>query len=174
MLDDFLYVGMDESNHGETKSRIGEIVVATFSHDSSFWDYKKNLGRRDFSKIDEALLKEMEYFYTMLPHELAKPNYSNLPLVAPFLVGYYLDLKKEGFRIKMGLDGDLNKDDKNNLTKTFEARQLEVEIHNFTKRNRIHNGPELIYLAHLIANKTISKSLLEIAEDKRYIPFDIL
>jgi hypothetical protein len=173
MPKEILYIGMDESNHGETKPRIGEIVVATFSYDFSFWDYKKNLGRKDFFKIEEAVIRGVEYYYTTLPHELASLNYSNLPLVAPFFVKSFLDLKRRNSRVKLGLDGQLSKEDELSLTNIFAEQNIETDIFNFTKRNRIHVGPELIYLAHLIANQSINKSMIEIAQDKHYMPFDL-
>ena len=165
---------MDESNHGETKPRVGEIIVATCSYNSFFWEDRRNPDRRDFSKIEEALMKGVDYNYTILPHELAKGNYSNLPLVAPFFVEHFLKSKRRASQIKLGLDGHLNKEDKEKLVKIFAEEDIQAYISNFIKKNKLHKGPTLIYLAHLIANSTLNRSLYEISEDERYIPFDVI
>ena len=174
MPKEVLYIGMDESNHGETKPRIGEIVVATCSYNHIFWDDKRNPDRRAFSRIEESLVRGVDYNYTILPHELAKGNYSNLPLVAPFFVGNFLKSRKDIRQIKLGLDGHLNKEDKEKLIALFAEDNVEAQISNFMKRNKLHYGPTLIYLAHLIANSTLNRSLYEISEDERYIPFDVI
>ena len=165
---------MDESNHGEVKSRIGEIIVATCSYNKTLWEYKKHFRRRDFSKVNERLNENLiDYVYTLLPHEIAKYKYSNLPLVAPFLVDSLLEDKAVS-KVKLGLDGQLKREDKNNLIDTLEETGLEFDVFNFIKRNHVHYGPELIYLSHLIANNLFSQSMLEIAKDDHYLAFDIL
>jgi hypothetical protein len=169
-----LYIGMDESNHGETKPRIGEVVVATCSYNHLFWDYKKSINRRNFSKIEEALNRGVNYFYTILPHELAKENYSNLPLVAPFFVTHFLKSIRSASQIRLGLDGQLNREDKGKLMDIFSEKDIQVNVLNFIKKNGVHYGPELIYLAHLIANSTMNRSLIEIAGDDHFIPFNII
>ena len=174
MSKEVLYIGMDESNHGETKPRIGEIVVATCSYNHLFWQDKKNPDRRAFSKIEEALIKGVDYNYTILPHELAKGHYSNLPLVAPFFVNHFLKSKRAVSQIKLGLDGPLNKEDKERLVEVFAEDDVQAYISNFMKKNKLHYGPTLIYLAHLIANSTLNRSLFEISQDNRYIPFDVI
>ncbi len=173
MPKEVLYIGMDESNHGETKPRIGEIIVATSSHNHLFWDFKKSPNRRDFSRIEQAIQRGVDYYYTILPHELAKENYSNLPRVAPFFIRHFLDYEKTT-KIKLGLDGQLNREDKGKLSDIFAGENIDVSILNFIKKNGVHYGPELIYLAHLLANNFINKSLIEIAKDGHYIPFNLI
>lgn len=174
MSKEVLYIGMDESNHGEDlKSRVGEIVVASFAYNRHFWGYEKHPNRRDFSQVSNALERGVGYIYTMLPHEIAKRNYSNLPLVAPFILEPILNARKVQ-TLKLGLDGRLRSDDKKCLIRFFEGKDLKVTITNFVKRNGVHRGPELVYLSHLIANELFHKSMLEIADDINYVPFDIL
>ncbi len=168
------YVGMDESNHGELKSKIGEIIVACGSFNKRFWEYKKHPNRRDFSRIEERLDQGVDYIYTLLSHNIAKKNYSNLHTVAPFLIdNFFLGCfsNKRIEKVFLGLDGRLNRQDRLGLSENLERRDLEFSIKNFVKRNGVHYGPELIYLSHLIANSIFSNSMEEIARDPRYIPF---
>ncbi len=172
MSREVLYVGMDESNHGETKSRIGEIIVATCSYNERFWESKKHPNKRDYSRVRETIGKGVNYLYTILPHEMANRNYSNLPLVAPFFVKNLLILKNAS-KVRLGLDGKIQKEDKEKLMGIFAEEGINVNIFDFPKRNRIHYGPELIHLSHIIANRLIQR-LLEFAEDENYIPFNVL
>ncbi|MFZ1970808.1 MAG: hypothetical protein WAU65_01340 [Candidatus Nanoarchaeia archaeon] len=174
MSREILYIGMDDSNHGETKSRVGEIIVASYSHNKLLWNEKKSPDSRDYSRVEECLEKRLvDYIYTILPHEVAKHKYSNLPLVAPFFVEHLISQKWIP-EIKIGLDGQLHREDKTSLIKYFEGRDISVSISNYIKRNKVHVGPELIYLSHLLANHLFSTSMLEIARDDHYVPFDIL
>ena len=169
-----LYVGMDESNHGELKTKIGEIIVATFSYSKRYWNENaRHPNRRDYSQIDMALRNGVDYIYTFLPHDLAKQNYSNLPLVAPELVSRILHFKYAP-EIKLGLDGRLLDHDKKNMIDAFEEMGFRPEISNYIKKNGMHEGPKLIYLSHLIANSILRKSIVGIARDNHYLPFDIL
>ncbi len=172
MSKEVLYVGMDESNHGETKSRVGEIVVATCSYSEKFWEYKKHPNKRDYSRVRETLERGVSYLYTILPHELANRNYSNLPLVAPFFVRNLLCLKNAP-KVTLGLDGRLRKEDRERLLNIFANEDIPIEIYDFPKKNRVHYGPELIHLSHIIANRLIQR-LLKFAEDENYVPFDVL
>jgi hypothetical protein len=169
-----LYVGMDESNHGDIKKKIGEIVVATFSYSKKYWDETaKHPNRRDYSQVQIALNEGVDYVYTFLPHELAKHNYSNLPLVASDLVGKVLHFQYAP-EIKIGLDGQLSYKDRKNMTKEFYEMGFEPKISNYIKKNGSHVGPKLIYISHLLANNIFRKSMLGIANDSHYLPFDVL
>ena len=173
MSRDILYIGMDESNHGELKSRTGEIIVVTWSYNKRFWDYDKHPNRRDYSVIEKCLNKGVDYIYTILRPELAKKNYSNLPLSAPALIHPLLNLKGIS-EIKLGLDGRLRSDDKKQLIQILEESNLKVTVANFVKKNGVHFGPELIYLSHLIANQLFRElTMLKIGCDSHYVHFDM-
>ena len=172
MSKEVLYIGMDDSNHGQVKSLIGEIIVATCSYNSLFWESKKHHQKRNYNRVEECLEKGVDYAYTILPHEIARKNISNLPLVAPFFVKYFLNAKHAS-RVKLGLDGKLQKTDKEKLNNIFSSEKINVTINDFPKRNRPHYGPELVYLSHIIANRLI-RSFLKFAKDKHYTPFDVL
>lgn len=170
--EEVLYVGMDESNHGETKSRIGEIIVASYSNDYSLWDYKKHPNRRNYARVEECITeKDFDYIFTMISHEKAKRNYSNLHSVAHFLIEEIMNIKETPGKIKLGLDGKLKMKDKKRLLKEGSEKGIGLNVRNFIKENGVHHGPELIYLSHQIANNLINTSMLEIANDSNYVPF---
>jgi hypothetical protein len=169
-----LYIGMDESNHGETKHLIGEIIVASCSFNKMFWEPKKHPNRRDYSQIEASVERGVNYFFTIVPHEIAKKNYSNLPLVAPLLIKQHFLSLKEVREGKLGLDGRLSREDKEKLILTLEEMGIEMTVMNFIKKNGVHYGPKLIYLSHLIANNLLHMSMLQIAENEHYTPLNIL
>ena len=175
MSREVLYVGMDESNHGQgPKSRVGEIIVATYTYSKRFWnETEKHPNRRDYNQVKSALKTGVDYIYTHLPHEFASTQYSNLPYVAPTLVGKILHLRYAP-EIKLGLDGRLLAEDREKMMKEFENMGFEPEISNYIKKNKSHVGPGLVYLSHLIANELFRRSMFEIAEDSHYIPFDVI
>jgi len=165
---------MDESNQGELKSKVGEIVVATFSFNKRYWDeHEKHSNRRDYNQVKSALKKGVDYLYTILPHELAKENYSNLPLVAPEMLLKILCFKYSP-DIFIGLDGQISYEDKKRLISKINEMGFDPSISNYIKKNGVHIGPKLIYLSHLIANDLFrNKNLMDLAEDPRYFPFDV-
>ena len=163
---------MDESNHGELKSKIGEIVVATFSFNKLYWNEKEKQSNNN-NDVNNFLKKGGDYLYTILPHELAKGNYSNLPLVAPEMLIKILCFKYSP-EICIGFDGQISYEDKKGLITTFDKMGFNPKISNYIKNKGVHIGPKLIYLSHIIANDLFrNKNLMDLAQDKRYFPFDI-
>lgn len=167
-----LYVGMDESNHGETKSRIGEIVVACCSFDKRYWEPRKHPTPADVPPREPGIWEGVDFVYTLLPHDLATKKYSNLPLVAPSLIVPLMH-SKGVYTGKLALDGSLQREDKIRLLERFADAQCCMNITNYIKRNHVHYGPQLIYLAHIFANH-LFRCLVGISEDERYIPFSVL
>ncbi|MEX0920597.1 MAG: hypothetical protein WDZ69_03385 [Candidatus Pacearchaeota archaeon] len=168
-----LYIGMDESNHGETKPRIGEIIVASYSYDSFFWEEKKHPNRRNYARVVECMENDFNYVFTIVPHGMAKINYSNLSNVAPFLIKEIISDKDKPDKVKLGLDGELKRKDRRGFLEKIAEQDLDVTLKNFVKRKGVHQCPELIYLSHQIANNLLNKSpLVEIARNLHYIPLN--
>ncbi len=165
-----LYVGMDESNHGKPNSPIGEIIIASYSYDKEFWDYKKHPNTKLFSRIRECCDMGVNYIYTIVPQDIATKNYSNLPEVAPFLIKEIMsDTDSE---IKLGLDGRLRPDHRRHLITLFMQDNINLKVEGFIKKHGVHYGPELIYLSHLISNCIFHELMLPKKEpDEHYIPF---
>lgn len=168
-----LYVGLDDSNHGEQQKRLGEIIVLTYSYNCRHcWDSRKMVNRRAYLEVEDRLKEGIfNYIFTIIPHQIAKNRYSNLPLALPFLLDQ-ISLKEGVFNLKAGLDGRLSNHDRNSLRKILEKKTTfqDISIKNFIKKNGVHKGPPLIYFADVIANNIFNSTLKQISEDEKFFP----
>jgi len=168
-----LFLGMDDSNHGHKKSRIGELIVTTYTKNDFYWDRIK-INRKDFFNVEEKLENDLDYFFTLIPQELAVVNYSNLHLLAQMFLRKILSTEKENFNfIKLGLDGNLKKKHSRILRDLLKRdSKIPVSVKNFVKKNGVHDCPYIIYSAHVIANSLYREPLLNLEDNFRYLPFN--
>ena len=164
-----LYVGMDESNHGNRKMRIGEIIVASYSFDAEHWQPTIDNYKKSHIKTTDLPKHGIGHFYTVLPPEIAS-KHNNLPYLALFFVQTILDYFQGTPKVQLGLDGRLTKPEQKKLYSSFSAAQIPMHVKAFPKkRNHVHYGPELIRISHTVANRLLRRSRLETAGDKHYV-----
>jgi hypothetical protein len=167
-----IFLGMDDSNHGHKKSRIGELIVAAYSRDNFYWNKIKK-KRKEFFNVDEKLENGLNYFFTMIPQELAISNYSNLHFLAPIFVKKILFFERENINlVKIGLDGNLRKNHSLKLRDLLKKETgIPISIKNFVKKNRVHDCPYIVYSAHVIANGLYREPFLNLEDNFHYMPF---
>jgi hypothetical protein len=154
---------------GERKTRIGEIVVASYSFDAKHWQSTLDNRKKSYLNTSELFKHGIGYFYTILPPEIAS-KHNNLPYLALFFTKTILEYFQGTPKVQLGLDGKLTKPDQKKLYSSFSSAQIPFHVKAFPKkRNHVHYGPELIRISHTIANRLLKRSRLETAEDKHYV-----
>jgi hypothetical protein len=166
-----LYVGGDESNHGNRKKK-GEIIVAVFSTLDEDKEIVKLGNKRDYSEALSYASKEgRDWLFTIRAGDQYFGK-NNLPLVIPTLLQYYLEknqnLCSELKEISVFIDGELRKkfieDFKKDIRNVTPVCLEKVVVKGFTKKRFEQNGfskgyecPKLIWAADSIANYLLSK-----------------
>lgn len=156
-----LYVGGDESNHGD-ESR-AEIDVATFSRleeDSIVVPFP---NRKHHSALDSWLSSsDRDYLFAILSSEKYRSLGSNLPFSIPDLIYRYLPQQEcLPRRINIFLDGQISPQRLRNMKEDISRfYRGEVGIQTFIKKQRNSSGnlvkrpncPAVVYYADIISN----------------------
>ncbi len=163
-----LYVGLDDSNH--VGKRTSEIVVAAFS-----FQYEdgvvKNYGKRaKIEKVHEWLNDQnRDYRFAILIEEKFKHTNTNLPYTANGLVKSFLnDYNQKIGKIYLYFDGELSQNQRDNLKLNFSFLS-EFKFDNFTKQNRYHKCPKVVYIADALASSLYHKEFSYIFEHEKRV-----
>ncbi len=158
-----LYIGLDESNHGNYP----EICVATFSTLRVDCRPKKFQLDRVYTRLRCLEHPQRNYRFLILSNEQIKETKSKTSLIAPSLINPYLN-GKDFEEIKILLDGYFSRNDIKILKYGLEtdARILcrgFINRKNKIKKNRraYYIQPFIVGLADLKANELYSLRPLE-------------
>ena len=169
-----LYVGVDESNHGNKKG--GEILVATFSILDGDGEIFKQGNKRDYrGSLEYVSEAGRDWNFTVRFDERYKHRGQNISLVLPTLVNHYLDdFGEEVSEICAYLDGEVRTPARkallDNLYGLSEVKNLErVSVEAFTKKkvtqgsgvSKRYECPRLVWVADSIANGLYRNEPLE-------------
>lgn len=167
-----LYVGGDESNHGNLRNGRNEIFVATFSleHEDSIVRQWPNLANHNSAL--EWLENGGSYRHTARPSEIYSKAGLGISIVMPTLIKNYLENSNinDLDRINIYLDGKFEKNEKNNLKKDMfsagfyghigvygfpKKKVLQKKIikgNEFRRKRKICRCPKIVWMAHNLAN----------------------
>jgi len=166
-----LCVGLDDSNHGGTNE--GEGIVASFSffhEDNLVRDYGAS---KDTTRVLNWLREggnNRDMRYCILKAEHFRKTNQNLAYAAPYLVNDFLRTCSPDMKIlKMYLDGAMTKESKENLRREFEPKVKSFVVNNFTKIERVHYCPFVVYASHVISNRICRGDEKFIQPDKQVI-----
>lgn len=130
-----LYVGIDDSNHGN-KAKPAEVILATFSFDpADICIRDKIIGKKKNHKESIGWLKysERDYRFTILTDGRFTHTCYNIPLAAPFLIRDYLTQNPDVEDIEMHIDGSLPQRYKENLLRELMEFEGHISISNIVK-----------------------------------------
>jgi len=155
-----LYVGGDESNHGD-RSR-AEIDVATFSRLEEDSILRKFPNRRDYDKLDIWLNRsDRTYLFAFLSSEAHRSHGLNLPVSIPDLLTLFLaKLTTPPTSIQIFLDGQIPQRRLKSMAEVISRFYSgEVEISTYTKKRKNAKGnmrkgptcPAVVYYADVLA-----------------------
>lgn len=160
-----LYVGIDDSNHGN-KAKPAEVILATFSiypTDSYIQDKIVKRRRNHAEAISWLELPERDYRFTVLTDPLFATRIYNIPLVAPFLIKDYLNGNPDINSLEIHIDGAILPVYRDKLTEELREFSDDVQVSNFVKAKVQSFGPRrklcthqmrslLIHHADILAN----------------------
>lgn len=172
VLEEILYVGVDDSNHaGKTK---GEIIVATFS-----FYHKDSLVRKFPNKREYELVKNWfedrdapkDFRFTVLFDEKYRHISNNLPVAAPYLIRNFLKDNQNNRKIKnikIYFDGRLVPSQKKYMREVF-SDFPKVVVDNFIKKRGIHRCPFVVYSADVMAHSLYKTEISKLLEHPKLV-----
>jgi|TARA_Y100000310_G_scaffold87891_1_gene84801 hypothetical protein len=178
MNSNFLYVGLDDSNHAGCSK--GEIIVSVFSsiqEDSLVKGWGN--GRLTSSRLEDFFKdEERDFRFTLLTDEKYRRGSQNLPQIAPYLIKSYLEEENiEVDTLKIYLDGVLKSHERKKLKEQFlDVPNLVVD--NFIKKQRMkknkrivkgHHCPRTVYVADSLANNLYKEPIGKLLEHEKMI-----
>lgn len=183
-----LYVGADDSNHGN-KAKPAEVIMAIFSFESADSFIRRrtvNKKRNHRESINWLEYPLRDYRFTILKDVKFASTCYNLPLVVPFLISDYLTTNPDIKNLEIQLDGALLPIYKEMMVKNLEGFE-NVSVSNFAKsgirvgENRSRNlykhqmRSPLIHHADILANAFFrGMNVPRNAENHVYIPLEQL
>jgi hypothetical protein len=180
-----LYVGGDESNHGNRKDTT-EIIVATFSILDSDGEIVCNSKRCGYVFANNYLSPPgKSWNFTTRSGRFSQHRSQNLTRVLPSLIAHYLEGLAGGgeniFYASVSLDGEVRKGQMGGLVKDLlEMGFYEAEVKSYIKkkkdgRRRISKGyesPSLVWLADGLSSGLFQlyKDGLNLEDHRKFIP----
>ena len=181
-----LYVGGDESNHGNMKDT-REIIVATFSIMDGDGEIVRNSKRCGYRVADGHLSPpERGWNFTTRSGKFSQHRSQNLTRVLPSLISHYLDGLADGgeniFYASVSLDGGIRKGQMEGLAnELLEMGFYRAEVRSYIKKKnngggRISKGydsPSLVWLADGLSSGLFQmhKRGLKLEDHRKFIPF---
>ncbi len=164
-----LYVGFDDSNHAG--DRKGDILVASFSFDNSDGMINKFKNRKDSDLLRRWLVENnKDYRFVTLFDKSLRYMQPNLPIVAPYLIGDFLNSYGEKIKeIRCSFDGIIKKWHKEFLMESLSEKFNSVFIDNFVKKDNIHNCPKIVYISHVLAHDLYERTFQEIINHNKRV-----
>lgn len=178
-----LYVGGDDSNHGNKKKR-GEVIVATFSILPEDSQIEKLGNKRDFGfAFNYVSSSGRDWNFTIRGGDQYFGKSQNIPLVLPTLIQCYLhnhpnhDIRE----VSTFIDGELKNDSKSRFLEDVANvkwhTSLEVSIMGFTKKrvaraggfSKSYHCPRLVWVANSIANYLGGQKTYDVFEHPKMI-----